>query len=398
MNRILDLMGGWRPAIADLLLGGMLIGLILSPPFLQAGVKEQARRIHDRLAGVPPQASVLAQMETQISANNDPLAAAYLAMEHPAFYDVTLKNFAAPWTNEEQSLFVPLNDYSATVIGMVRDEVPFNQLLSADLLYQGDPALGLPPYSPANNDHYEALETSGVPLKDALVAAPQSDLNGLPATATAGVITSRQAARAFFIAGTNRAMFRFTLLNHLCLDLEQVKDTSRAADRVRQDIPRSPGGDSRLFLNNCVGCHAGMDPLVQAYAYYDYDEAAGRLLYTPDQVRPKYLINADNFKPGYVTPDDQWDNYWRAGPNALLGWDSALPGSGNGAKSLGVELANSQAFASCQAKKVFKAVCLREPVDSADHAQIAAMSDSFRANNYSLKRLFAESAVYCRGE
>jgi hypothetical protein len=237
-----------------------------------------------------------------------------------------------------------------------------------------------------------------VPLKDALVAAPQSDLNGLPATATAGVITSRQAARAFFIAGTNRAMFRFTLLNHLCLDLEQVKDTSRAADRVRQDIPRSPGGDSRLFLNNCVGCHAGMDPLVQAYAYYDYDEAAGRLLYTPDQVRPKYLINADNFKPGYVTPDDQWDNYWRAGPNALLGWDSALPGSGNGAKSLGVELANSQAFASCQAKKVFKAVCLREPVDSADHAQIAAMSDSFRANNYSLKRLFAESAVYCRGE
>ncbi|WP_057954980.1 hypothetical protein [endosymbiont of Ridgeia piscesae] len=347
---------------------------------------------------MPPQASVLAQMETQISANNDPLAAAYLAMEHSAFYDVPLKNFAAPWTNEEQSLFVPLNDYSVTVIGMVRDEVPFNQLLSADLLYQGDPALGLPPYSPANNDHYEALEVSGVPLKDALVAARQSDLNGLPATATAGVITSRQAARAFFIAGTNRAMFRFTLLNHLCLDLEQIKDTNRAADRVRQDIPRSPGGDSRLFLNNCVGCHAGMDPLVQAYAYYDYDEVAGRLLYTPGQVRPKYLINADNFKPGYVTPDDQWDNYWRAGPNALLDWDSALPGRGNGAKSLGVELANSQAFASCQTKKVFKAVCLREPVDSADHAQIAAMSDSFRANNYSLKRLFAESAVYCRGE
>ena len=49
----------------------------------------------------------------------------------------------------------------------------------------------------------------------------------------------------------------------------------------------------------------------------------------------KYRINADNFRPGYVTMDDHWNNYWRAGQNRSVGWSSALPGNGNGAKGLG---------------------------------------------------------------
>ena len=101
-----------------------------------------------------------------------------------------------------------------------------------------------------------------------------------PPAATAGVMTTRAAAKAFFIDGTNRAMFRFTLLNHMCDDLEQVKDITRVPDRIRQDVSRSPGGDSRLFLNNCIGCHSGMDPLAGAFAYYDYvydvDDRPGR--------------------------------------------------------------------------------------------------------------------------
>ena len=48
----------------------------------------------------------------------------------PRFYNVTLKNIVTPWTNRDQTVFVPLNDYTATVIGMVRDDVPFNTALS----------------------------------------------------------------------------------------------------------------------------------------------------------------------------------------------------------------------------------------------------------------------------
>src|SRR5438067_1087662 len=171
---------------------------------------------------------------------------------------------------------------------------------------------------------------------------------------------------ASFYNGTNRAMFRFTMINHLCHDMETVMDITRPADRIRQDVARSPGGDSRLFLNNCVGCHSGMDPMAQAFAYYNFDATAGQLVYTANQVQPKYLINSANFPFGFVTPDDSWSNRWRAGANASLGWDPALPGGGAGAKSLGQELASSDAFAQCQVTKVFQAVCFRASVSAAD--------------------------------
>ena len=373
-----------------------------------AGPREQAKRMHDRLTGVPPTTAVLDRMEAEIRGGN-PEAAAFIAMDGPNnpnaryFYDVTLKNFATPWTNEAQDLFAPLNDYSATVIGMIRDDVPFNQLFSIDYVYAGSgyTGAGVPPVSPLNNDHYEQLEATGADLSDASRFQPVSQVTavGLPdASAAAGVLTTRAAARAFFIDGTNRAMFRFTLLNHLCTDLEQIKDNTRATDRVRQDVSRSPGGDSRIFMNACVGCHSGMDPMVQAFAYYDYvypdgNEDGGRLVYTPGQVQSKYLINSDNFKSGYVTTDDHWDNYWREGPNSALGWDSSRPSGGRGARSMGEELANSTAFGQCQATKVFRAVCLRDP----DRAEAAELFATYTTSGSRMKAVFAKAATQCMG-
>jgi hypothetical protein len=361
-----------------------------------AGAREQAKRMHDRLAGVPASDTVLTQMTADIAGGN-PQAAAQLAMGNKNFYNVTLKNFVAPWTNRAQSVFVPLNDYTATVIGMVRDDVDFREVLHGDILYVGN-AAGAPAYSSSNNNHYQYLDDNDVDLQASLTQTTQSAVTGLPAAATAGIITTRAAAEAFFIAGTNRAMFRYTMLNHLCRDMDTVMDTSRPPDRVRQDVSRSPGGDSRIYLNSCMGCHAGMDPLVQAFAYYNFDATSGSLQYTPGQVQPKYLINSDNFKPGYVTTDDHWDNYWRAGINQQLGWSGSLPGSGSGAKTMGWELANSDAFAECQARKVFKAVCLREPGNAADRAEMATVAATFKSGGYKLKQVFADTAVYCMGD
>ena len=383
-----------------------------------AGPRDQAKRIHERIAGVPPSPEVLDQMAANITNNgaSGAVSAAYTAMEDPAFYDVTLKNFVAPWTNEAMSPFVPLNDYTATVIGIVRDEHDFRRVLYDDILYVGNASLnGISAYSTSNNDNYEDLERSGYSLSDdnVLEQTTQSSLNSeLPTGATAGVITSRAAARAFFSAGTNRAMFRFTLLNHMCNDLEQVADVSLPPDRIRQDVSRSPGGDSRVFLSNCVGCHTGMDPMTQAFAYYDYqynadtdpDGELGRLIYnsvsdvdpeTGTRVVAKYHINSTTFEQGYVTPDDGWDNYWRSGNNRRLGWGPGT-GSGNGAKSLGMEFANSDAFAQCQVKKVFRNVCLREPSNDSDRSKITEIVTSFRSG-YNLKTAFAESAAHCRG-
>ncbi|MEM9384355.1 MAG: hypothetical protein AAGA68_04795 [Pseudomonadota bacterium] len=374
----------------------LLVGLLFLGVVAYAGPREQAQRMHNRLAGVPPSAIVLNQMEALI-ADGDSAGAAALAMENDAFYNATLKNWIAPWTNEERDVFVPLNDYTATVIGMIRDDVPFNTLFSADILYVGSGS-GLPPYSMTNNDHYEELEARGLPLQDALQRRTQSALTDLPPEAIAGIFTTRQAAQAYFIMGTNRAMFRFMLMDHMCRDLEQMQDTTRTPDRIRQDVSRSPGGDSRVFLNNCVSCHSGMDPMAGAFAFYDYDVDLGRIIYSANQVQPKYSLNNTTFAPGYITTDDGWVNYWREGIHGSVGWDLSLPGSGNGAASMGDELANSQEFASCQVRKVFRNVCLRDPVDGADRNQIDAMVAGFRAGGFRMKQVFAESAAYCMGE
>ncbi|PCJ21719.1 MAG: hypothetical protein COB04_03120 [Gammaproteobacteria bacterium] len=383
--------------------------------FTNAGSRDQAKRIHDRIAGVQASDAVIDSMAAAIDGEN-PGAAAFTAMDNAAFYNVTLKNMVTPWTNEEQTAFAPLNDYTATVIGIVRDDLDFRLILSGDLLYIGSSGPGIPAYNNSNNEHYAALEAQNVSLKDNLVgSSPQSSITGLPAEATAGVLTSRAAAQAFFKDGTNRAMFRFTLLNHLCTDLEGVRDTSRPADRIRQDVSRSPGGNSSIFLNSCIGCHTGMDPMAQSFAYYQYeydeendtDGVFGRLAYnregdvdpeTGSRVQAKYHINSNSFKYGYITPNDRWDNYWREGQNQSLGWDEGLPGGGSGAKSMGQELAHSDAFSQCQVRKVFRTVCLREPLSAQDNTQLGLMTTAFKTSNYKLKQVFADSAVYCMGE
>ena len=170
-----------------------------------------------------------------------------------------------------------------------------------------------------------------------------------------------------------------------------------------------------IFNNSCVSCHAGMDPLAQSFAYYQYDYNPdndpegenGALQYnaqgqvdpdTGSRVQGKYHINENNFPFGYITQNDNWSNYWRLGLNKNLAWDESLPATGKGAKSMGQELANSGRFAQCQVNKVFSNVCLREPQDAADRTEIDDILASFRSNGYLLKQVFADTANYCKGE
>ena len=432
----------------------LLIIVALTSQAVWAGPTERAmaKRIHDRLTGVNPTNAVLDVMEglimgdsacaislTDIGCGKD--AAEYAIDTGPgqnpnayAFYNVTLKNFVAPWTNEEQTVFTPLNDYTATAIGLIRDAEDFRRILYDDILYVGNNA---PAYSNSNNNHYEALEalnpaTTG-DLSNPAILQQTTQTSVRPGIPAAGIMTSRAGAMAFYYAGTNRAMFRFTLMNHMCTDLEPLKDVSRSSEKVRRDVSRSPGGDSRLYLNGCVGCHAGMDGMAGAFAYYEWDSAAGRMLYQDtgnaalfdvDPASPsfgvslKHNINENNFEYGHITEDDSWINFWRNGPNSKLGnrpgdntsgWgsypgetlDSKGNATGTGASSLGRELANSKAFAQCQVDKVFKAICLRDPnVFSADRDARDVFVSNFVGSTpvpYNMREVFTDVAAYCKG-
>jgi len=364
-----------------------------------AGPREQARRIHDRLVGIPPSATVLDSMQAKVEAG-DAIGAAMEAMENPEFFNTTVRDLATPWTNREFSVYADLNDSTATVIGMVRDDVPFDQILYEDIVYVGTTSATPVPYDHGDNEHYLDLQRNDVDLSDAanLMRQQQSALPGsaVGPQETAGIMTTRGFSEAFLIAGTNRAPVRFATVNFMCMDMEEFRDVTAWPDRIRQDVTRSPGGDSSLFLNDCLACHAGLDGLAGGFAYYDFDEAAQRMTYTDGQVHPKFLREAGTFPYGYVTLGDSWINYWRTGPNEFVGWNG--PGSGQGAKSLGMELAQTRQFSECRVRQVFRQVCYRDPNGTADIQALEDIANAFETSNRSMKRVYAEAAAHCMGE
>ena len=62
-----------------------------------------------------------------------------------------------------------------------------------------------------------------------------------------------------------------------------------------------------------------------------------------------------------------------------------------------MELAQTRQFSECQVRNVFEKVCYRAPNGAADLQAVETIANSFEANNRSLKRVFAETAVYCMG-
>lgn len=90
--------------------------------------------IHNRIVGMPAQGETLDRMIDLLAAGKAQ-EAALLATEHPFFYDFKLRALFTPWSNREGSVNNPLNDMVATMIGMVRDDVPFNEVLSGDFVY-----------------------------------------------------------------------------------------------------------------------------------------------------------------------------------------------------------------------------------------------------------------------
>lgn len=359
-----------------------------------AGARDQAFKLFNRLNGVPPSAAKLDEL-TALVEGGDLDGAALVAINDAGgmFYNITLKNMVARWSNTDKTPRVALNDYVATVIGMIRDDIPFDQVLSGDIVYTGN-TVGAPAYSLASNAHYEFLDTNSADLSKVLTKQTQSILSpSLPADATAGVLTTRGFAEAYYKAGTNRRAVAFTLDTFLCRELESLSDTTRSDFHVRRDVPRAPGGDAALFRNRCAGCHAGMDAFGGAFAYYDWDDTTAALIYTPGTVRAKLNRNAEEFPDGFQTVDDSWLNNWVAGQNASLGWKGA--NSGNGVKELGEMFAASDAFASCLAKRAVQAMCLRAPTEKADLDVVAAIAGDLQKGSFNMKGAFASAAAYC---
>lgn len=348
---------------------------------------------------------------------------AFEAMGQSSFYQSFLKTFFSPLLNTENSEFIELNDAVATAIGLVRDNIPFNEVFFGNYFYTGSDGImsfsdndgdlshvegnflirnpnlnGGAPVGHArpvfrklvdsrvqyrDNLHYEELErVVNWSSPEKLVQRPLVDsLKFLNLTATLelkdtmGVFTTRQTWNEYLLGGTNRRPIGEIFENWLCKPLEQLHDWNLPTDLIRQDIDRQAGGDANTFVTNCAGCHAGMDALAGAFTFLDFRAVEGPFkLSSPGALEsqiPKLFRQDSIFPDGHRVVDDSWQLYWHTGPNAALGWrepqaEGAPNGplvttSGHGPNSLGKVLAASEAFSECMAQQVFQKVCSREP-------------------------------------
>ncbi|MBU6376491.1 MAG: putative Ig domain-containing protein, partial [Bdellovibrionales bacterium] len=226
------------------------------------------------------------------------------------FYNTSLVRLFAGSTNRYNNPNVRLNDAIALNIGLVRDGIPYKEVLYGDHYYEPGAGLNLGTdyrgpikWRAYENLAYENLHRMGFDLRDAqkvlvksasqtetIYSAEQANYglfsssgqmislagrstSGADFSASpdiAGVITTRAMADAFLNAGTNRRMVRFLLSNYLCHDIDVLKDTSAPDHLIRKDVDRSPGGSPSLFQTSCKGCHSIMDPLANAFAYVDF--------------------------------------------------------------------------------------------------------------------------------
>ena len=445
--------------------------------------RRNAVLLHNRLTGTPPSTATLAKMVKLLQQQKQE-EAALLATEVPDFYDVRLLSMFSAWSNVDANIDVELNDMIATLIGMVKDDVPFKEALYGDHLYlisereepekvtyeereigkyaftqfayyeatEGDIFVGGSPKKEyrvhANTlytDYIQNLRrinnlskesSQEIKLMDLLHGIKQSDLHNygirtrvekipaseytkkrdpsiynadrdnvylihyepvsLPEEAIAGILSTRGFAKAYYSAGTNRRATAFVLKYFLCHDMNMLHDTSIKQDFIRRDVDRAPSGDTQIYEEKCAGCHAGMDALSGWNVHYDFGRQSyvvgEQLLYNSQQVNKKINKN-DLGGGGHVPQDDSFINLWTEGQNSILGWPSTT--YGNGAKAWGKMLAESDAFASCMATHAFEQVCLSKPDTKDEQEDIDKMAYYFVTHNYSMKKLFAATAVSC---
>jgi hypothetical protein len=432
----------------------LALTVLAGPATCFAGAKEQAQRLFDRLNGYPISVSDprLAQMTSKI-ASGDLLGAAEIATNEDGFYNITLKKWGATMSNRSEvaifqdpdramtPFFGSLSDFNATIIGAVRDNLDARLLLTGDFIYKADssidkPGAATPPFATNlaamtsihsdqtlffTNHHYIYLEQANVNLRAHLVQTRQKVMTNVydgygenppPALIdnpdTAGLLTSRAFMYSHLMDGTNRRFIEFAFREFTCRPISQWADAQVSDVYVRRDVDRAPGGNINLFKTRCLACHGPMDGMAGATAHFDFYKPGsgfyvqgGFPIYATSKVNNGYRAdvngvflkmnqNATNFPSGHMVIDDSWVNQATHHQNTSFGWKGPL--SGNGVHSLGVMLANSDAFPQCMAKRVFTEVC-RRPPDTSESTTIKALGDQFVSDGYNLRILFERAAI-----
>lgn len=401
------------------ILTSLVLGLMFFMPKKSYAIDshQEAKRLLERIAGtkVPGDHPLLPRIRQNIE-KGFWYEAADVAMEHPGFLNVTVKQMALRMSTREETVQTEFNDFAAAFIGVVRDNRDARTLLTGNFQYIGDTAKvpsGLTVRSEYNshmvksNDHYRDLDNLKIDLGSILTAIPgQMILQGRTDTVVynpdpAGVLTSRAFLGAHAIAGTNRRPVEFTFRQFMCTPIEGWADTAVSDSRIGRDIDRYPGGDHTRFQVSCKGCHTVMDGFRGAFAKWNFSN--GILVNRDVQVRSdgtveggvegKLNANAGVFPNGFVTTNNSFVNNARGPANERkFGWRDEAEG-GYGVKDFGRIIAHSSRFSECMVKRVFESVCRKEISLDGQVSLVRHYAEKFEEQGYNLKKLYRLVAV-----
>lgn len=383
-------------------------------PLSEAAAQTLAQFLHLRLTGVraAPDDQTLSLMIKALR-NGEKNKAAEIATNSATFIDITVRDFASIMSTREGITVTPLNDFISTIMGTVRDNRPATQLLNGNQIYvlaSGMNDTAILSGVLTTNSHYESNDGALAPISNKLVSIRQSMSHNAGTTRMdhddpAGLLTTRNFMQTHAFQGTNRRVVEYTFKVFLCTPIDAWASTTNPDSHVGRDIGREPVEE---YNNKCKGCHTGMDALRPAAAYYDFietnpDTKAGYVEYRKQHstnndhtttsgavstlVTPKFRRGSEIFPGGYVVKDNRWVNY---ADDNLFGWNGTS--SGTGMKDLGVMIANSEGFARCMAKRVFKTVC-GEDIESSNTGLVDKLANQFKKGNYNLRTLFVQSAL-----
>lgn len=411
----------------------------------KAAADQIALLIYRRLVGVsvPVGAKIIQDMSALILAGNAEQAAA-LATNEPDFLNVTVRYMGIKMSYRDEKPNHPSNDFTATLVGAVRDDVSAYDLLTGNFTYRVDPArlpAGVTVRSNVyadilrTNNMYADLDARGfnatwLVRKDGMeIVGGQNIVDLLPDKDTSPLITSRGFTFAHAIAGTNRRMYEYSFRQFACVAMADFADTQISDEFVGRDVDRYDA----QFQTRCKGCHGQMDGMRGAFANIDYFDngTVGFLKHSSKLAAQARSLNETegefNFKtfrpigsqnaaivfpgiiskmnhneqvytPGRIIDSDAWTNLALGAANQqYFGWRGAL--KGNGVKSFAKMIASSERFGKCMAEKVFVEVCKRKP-NSGDLPLLAFAGKKFEDNGYKFKGLFQliASQTECLGQ
>src|SRR5262245_49474855 len=122
-----------RPAwIAILLIGVSSLAL--------ANDRVKAARLYQRITGMPPSAATLQQLIQKLTVG-DFDGAAQIAVTSEDFINSGAKRLVVPWTNQLANMQDNINYSASIMIGAIRDDIPFDQVLYSDFFYVGPDAM-----------------------------------------------------------------------------------------------------------------------------------------------------------------------------------------------------------------------------------------------------------------